>query len=253
MGLHLAAFGSSTALTSVNQNQPLITETYLSQDQSGNALCPIPMKVLDVYGSGVGMDKLRIVVPSLKRISLPRIAHFDVGAIAPANPNYENIEKFPWSIGMSESWNFQSDNSNAGAQNHMVLAFLQDSYTPIPPGPSWTFFGTAAVVSANRTWASGQITWEDSYVNALYAVIGLRVVGVNVFAARLVPSQAGPRPGCIGQTIENTVDRSITWDGRFGQLFTFRPPQFPAIEILGNGATAAQRVYVQVVPIGPAL
>jgi hypothetical protein len=32
-------------------------------------------------------------------------------------------------------------------------------------------------------------------------------------------------------------------------LTTFRPPVFPFLEVLGNGATAAQRVYIQVVRI----
>lgn len=250
MGMHLLAFGKNVTLSSTNQDLNAITDGWASIDTSSKALLPIPMKMKLVYGFGVGMDKLRVIAPSLKRVAFPRIPRYDVAAIAPANPNFEKLFEYPIPIGAVESFNFQSDNSNVGNQDHVALAFLQDQEIPAPAGPSWTIFGTSAVVAANRTWASGVITFEDAYPSDLFAVVGLRVVGVNVAAARLIPNVGGPRPGTLGQTIENTVDRSPVWDGSFGTLATFRPPVFPLIEILGNGATAAQRVYIQVVRIG---
>lgn len=250
MPMHLLAFGKNVALVSTNQDLNAIADGWASVDTSNKALLPIPMKMKAAYVFGVGVDKARVIAPSLKRVTFPRIARYDVAAIAPANPNFERMFDYPIPIGAVESFNFQTDNSNAGAQDHVALAFLQDQEIPAPQGPSWTMFGTGAVVAANRTWASGVITFEDAYPSDLFAVIGMRVVGANVVAARLIPNSSGPRPGCIGQTIENTVDRSLVWDGAFGVLTTFRPPVFPFLEILGNGATAAQRVYLQVVKIG---
>lgn len=250
MPMHLLAFAKNVALTSTNQDLNIVTDGWVSADSGSKALLPIPMKLKLLYASGVGMDKVRVIAPSLKRIAFPRIARWDVAAIAPANPNFERLMDYPIPIGAVESFNVQTDNSNAGAQDHFALCFLEDNHAPPPPGPSWTLFGTSAVVTANRTWGAGVITFEDAYPSDLYAVIGMRVVGTNVVAGRLIPNTGGPRPGTLGQTIENTVDRSPVWDGSFGTLMTFRPPVFPLVEILGNGATVTQRVYLQVVKIG---
>jgi hypothetical protein len=250
MGLHLLAFGKNVTLSSTAQDLPAIADGWASADTAGKAILPIAMKMKALYASGVGMDKPQIVAPSLKRVTFPRVAHWDLAAIAPANPNFERYFDYPVPIGAVESFNVRTDNTNAGNQDHFALAFLQDMEVPTPPGPSWTLFGTGAVVAANRTWASGVISFEDAYPSDLFAVIGMRVVGTNVVAARLIPNSSGPRPGCIGQTLETTVDRSLTWDGAFGVLTTFRPPVFPFLEVLGNGATTTQRVYLQVVKIG---
>jgi hypothetical protein len=245
------AFGANVALTSQAQPLAVIPDGWASQDSAGFANLPIPMKIKALWAGGVGMDKCRLIVPSLKVVSFPRVARFDVVAQPPANPNYENLNDYPFPVGAIESWEFQSDNTNAGAQNHFVVVHLEDVHAPAPPGPSWTLLGTGSAVAALRTWANSPIVWEDAYPSKLYGVIGIRVTGANVVAARLIPQGSGPRPGCFGQAAESTVDRSVTWDGRYGILTTFRPPVFPFIEVLGSGATATQRVYLQCVVLGP--
>jgi hypothetical protein len=207
------------------------------------------MKIKLAWLGGVGMAAARILAPSLKIVGYPRVTRFDLTTQPPVNPNVEPLFDYPIPIQAIEELEFQTDNSNAAAQDHAGVMLLEDVHQPTPPGPSWTIKGTGAVVTSNRVWGSGTITWEDTYRTWLYGVIGIRVVGANVTAARLIPNISGPRPGVIGQSVETQMLPNLVWDGRFGVMTTFRPPVFPLLEVLGNGATATQTVYLQIVKL----
>lgn len=238
------------ATATVNGDLSLVTDSYLSVSTSGKALLPVDMKLRAAYGFGTGFDKARVIAPSLKRVGYPRLQLFEQVTVPADLPAVCLFDENPLLIRRNEEFNFQVDNTDAGTQRQNVLAFLQDREDTYPAGPSYTIFGTATITTVAYQWVQGTITWEDTYPTVPFAVIGMRAVGTNLMAARLIPQSGTLRPGCIGTATERTDDRSFTWGGKFGKLCEFTPPTFPNVEVLGQAAAAtAHRFYLQVVPL----
>ena len=247
--IHLAAFNTNVAATSVNQDLALVTDGWLAPDPSGKALLPTPCQLIQCYGLGTGIDKLRAIALSLKGIAYPRIPRFDAATAPPDLPAYGPFADYPPRIRAVESFNFQSDKNNGAAQRHTALAWLQDRYEPPPAGPSTVLYGTASITGSAFAWDNGAITWEDNYPSIRMAVIGLRVVGANLIGARLIPPNGGMRPGTIATAAETTDDFLTVWNGSMGKLLEFTPPVFPLLDLFKNAAAVTQRIYLQVVPI----
>lgn len=247
---HLAVFSTSLAAAAADTDVLLVSDGYLTVSASGKAIPPVDLKVLMAYAFGTGFDKGRLIAPSQKRLSYPRLPYFEQVTVPADLPAVNQFGDYPPIIRRGEEFNFQANNTDAGAQRQNVLAFLQDRQDTPPSGPSWVILGTITVTGAAYTWVQGNVSWEDTYPNVPLALVGLRVVGTAMIAARFIPQNGVLRPGCIATATERTDDRSFTWNGKMGKMLEFTPPQFPSMEIMVQAAGAVTcRVYAQVVPM----
>lgn len=249
MSLHLCAFAKALTTGQTNTSLTFVNDAAISQDPSGNALLPTDMMLRQVYGFGTGLDKLRIIAPSLKRVGFPRIPRFNQAVVPPNIPQYVKFGDYPPTIRKNESFNFQADNTDAGTQTQNVLAWLQDRHETPPAGMSYVIEGTVTITGVAFSWASGTITWEDIYPTVPFSVIGMRVVGTNLAGARLVALDRQFRPGTIGTATERTDDDLTVWNASYGVLTVITPPTFPQLEVyVTTAGSQAFRVYLQIVP-----
>lgn len=245
---HCAAFNANMLTAITNGDLSLVSDGYLSTDPSGKALLPVGAKLQQVLAFGTGMDLVRAIAPSLKQVGYPRIPRFDQTVVPADLPPFVNFGPYPPFIRANESFNFQANNTDAATQRQNVLAFLVDKEDPIPAGQSFVLYGTSLITTVAYGWVAGVVTWEDTYPTDLYSIVGIRIVGTNAMAGRLVMPYGGMRPGTIGTATERTDDFLTVWNGRFGSLGDFRPPTFPQVEIYASAAAATTyRVYLQVV------
>ena len=117
------------------------------------------------------------------------------------------------------------------------------------------FVGQAAAVAAG--WSASAMVFDQALKAGTYAVVGMHFTSPSAVLARLIFSNQGARPGCIGYItpagaafgqIENPMFRN----GNLGVWGTFSHSNPPQLELLCQAAdaAAAQFGYLDVVKIG---
>lgn len=251
MGFHLANFFRNQAIGATNVALNFVNDPIIPQNAANEALLPMDFKVRAALAYGVGMSRPRLSAPNLRVLPLPHIRPAQV-VVAAASPSPIDIvpEEFALPVLKNSGLTVQTTNTDAGAQDHRCALVLQDQFHPAPPGPCWTIRFTGAVVTAANVYASGVLTPEDQLPPGRYAVIGMDVFGTNVVVARLIFATGGLRPGCIGAQAVNTVLENAFRRGRLGLWGFFENTTVPQLELLSNGVTTTQEVYLDVVKVG---
>lgn len=252
MSFHLATFfHAAQAIGAVNADLQLVNDPILPQSSAGRALMPFSAKVRLALAAGVGMNRPRLVSPSLRALPYPQIRPAGV-LVAPQSPSPICIypEEFAPMVLKNEEFNVQTSNTDAAAQNHYAWVAIEDKFEPAPIGQCWTIRGTAAIVTAANGYASGVITLEDQLPQGKFALIGADVWGTNVNAFRFIFANGSLRPGGIGPAAVSTVLENITRLGRMGCWGYFENTTLPQLEIFSNGVTTTQEVFLDVVRVG---
>ena len=141
--------------------------------------------------------------------------------------------------------------NNLASSTEVTIAglFLEMSNTPIPSGPSFTIRATSAFTATNGAWTSGAITFDQVLPAGRYAVIGLRVIGLNLVFGRLIFPGGQYRPGTIASDDVSQSDGNLVRQGNCGLLGEFDSVAQPQIEIFSNGANTAQTVFMDIIRI----
>lgn len=250
---HLSIFrNAAVGIGATNSDLSLVTEQVIPTSAAGRALMPWNAKIRAAKGDGVGINRARLVSPSLRRLPFPQIRPLQI-TIAPTFPL--SIALFPRencpAVQINEEVNVQASNTDAGAQAMNAAVWFEPMFEAAPPGPMWTIRATAAIVAAASTWTTGVLTLEDQLPQGRYAVVGMDVWGTNLLYARLIWAVGNNlRPGVpCGILVNNPNDHPWRY-GREGKLGEFTNTTVPQLEIFTSGATATQEVFLDVVPIG---
>ena len=116
------------------------------------------------------------------------------------------------------------------------------------------FVGGAAAVAA--AWTPSAITFDQALKAGTYAVVGMKLFATTNVFARLIFSNQGARPGCIGYvtpaTTVGAIENPTFRNGNLGVWGTFSHNNPPQMELLCQAADAAavQLGYLDVVKIG---
>lgn len=252
MAFHLANFFKNQAIGAVNAPLLAVNDPILPQNAAAEFLLPMDFKVRAALAYGIGMNRPRLASPYLRRLPLPHVRPAQI-VVAPASPSPIELipEEFAPKLLKNEGFTVQTSNTDAGAQDHRCAVWLQSAFEAAPPGPCWTVRGTAAVVTAANTYASGVITLEDQLPNGRFAIVGMDVFGTNVIVGRLIFANGGLRPGVLGSQAVNTVLENAFRFGRMGLFGYFENTTLPQLELLSNGVTTTQEVFLDIVPVGP--
>lgn len=249
---HLSVFNNAAVgIGAVNADLTLVTEQVIPTSAAGRALMPFAARIRAAIAAGVGINRPRIVSPSLRRLPFPQIRPPRV-TLAPSYPL--SICTYPRDFApgvlVNEEVNVQASNTNAAAQQMQAALWFEPSFEPAPPGPTWTIRATAAIVAAAGVWTTGVLTLEDQLPAGRYAVVGLDVWGTALLYARLIFANGGPRPGVPCEIAVDNPFPSIWRFGQEGKLGEFSNTTVPQLEIFASGATATQEVFLDVTPIG---
>lgn len=254
MAFHLAAFFRNQAIAATDVGLAAVNDPILPQNSAAEFLLPMDFRIRAALAYGVGMNRPRFSTPGLRRLPLPQIRPAGITA-APASPSpIEWIpEEFAPKVLKNEGFVVQTTNTNAGAQDHRAAVWLESAFEAAPVGPCWTIRCTGAVVTAANVWASGVLTVVDQLPQGRFAIVGMSVWGTNVTLARLIFANGGLRPGVLGtRTVEAVLYPQDNFRfGRQGLFGYFENTTVPQLELLSEGVTTTQEVFLDVVPIGP--
>jgi len=141
-------------------------------------------------------------------------------------------------------------NSNpAAAVAHYGLAWLSDG--PLSPvaGRMRTVRATGVASLSAGVWVNTALTFPVSLKAGRYAIAGLRVMGANLVAARLVIPGNPWRPGVPGAVTQSALDFPLFRFGQAGVWGEFVHASPPTLDCLGVTDTA-QEVFLDLIYLG---
>ena len=123
------------------------------------------------------------------------------------------------------------------------------------PTETVRFVGQAAAVA--DVWQASAMVFDQALKAGTYAVIGMRFTSPSAVLARLIFSNQGARPGCLGYVTPVTpattpIENPMFRNGNLGIWGTFSHNNPPQLELICHAADAAatQIGYLDVVRIG---
>lgn len=154
----------------------------------------------------------------------------------------------PMALTGLEQMEVWQNTDNAGASTQYAFVFLQDG--PVQPvkGPMFTIRATGAATLVSSAWVNTQLTFDQQLPVGDYQVVGMRAVGTNLRAARLVFQGYAWRPGVIASATEGSGNFPIFRFGRSGVLGTFNNNVPPTVDCIGDTDTA-QVFYLDLIKV----
>lgn len=122
---------------------------------------------------------------------------------------------------------------NGAAVVNQGIVWIGDG--PVKPvtGKIYTLRFTTAITLSAGVWVNGPITFGQTLPAGHYQVVGLRVVGANLVAARLFFVGSGWRPGVLGSNLEANIDPVGFRGGQYGVIGEFDNTTPPTLDAFG--------------------
>jgi hypothetical protein len=177
-------------------------------------------------------------------VEYPGVNSLPLGGHVP----YNDFKEAPIPLVPGEALSCLSATQAASAvETNRVIVFLTDgNIATMPAGVRIeTVVADAAAPAVANAWTPTAIAFQQALRAGTYAVVGMKACGVTMTAARLIFSNQGARPGCIGSNgvlgPMGQVDHAngLFRQGRLGIWGTFTSTNPPVAEVLCQAADAA--------------
>lgn len=193
----------------------------------------------------------RIVTPSLRLITTPRIHQLTTSAAPATNPMLADYRNTPLRLKGLEEVVLDITNSAVTSGRATGVAGMDTgNYTPAPQGQVYTLRGTSSTTAVANAWTQITMTWADTLPTGMYSCIGGMHASANGQAFRLVFENQTDRAGALSQATENLQTHEMFLFGGLGEWGKFHSYRMPNVEVLANGADASHVVLIDVVKIG---
>jgi len=247
---HLAAFTASLTNGTVDNNLTLANDQMLVSNAGGQAIVPYDCQILAAYALGANLTRSKIVAPSLRQITYPYITPNNQSATIPTLPGVTIYDQgYRPKLVKNEAVTIANSLAGAAPEQEWGFLWLCPRWEDAPPGVVSTVRFTGAVTGAANAWDSGALTATETLPFGRYAVVGMRAVGANLLAARLIPTDGGIRPGVLATPTLALDDGSHWRVGRFGKFIEFEQTSPPNCEFFKTAAGTTQEVYLDVVKV----
>lgn len=243
---HLLAYVDMMGAATTDENVNALPDGQITITSNNQFIFDRAVKILACYGQGATMDGLRINSPPLRSIALPRITPFNVAVLPGDLPPLADFRNNPFSIPTATEIAVESTNTGAG-EVHWVGLWVAESVPMMRNGEVVTIRLTSTTAATANVWSTLASALEQPLPGGNYEVVGMRVISATGVLARLVFPGGGWRPGCICAATESVDDRSYFRAGKFGSFGFFNSFAIPTVQILCTGATAAHRIYLDVI------
>ncbi len=188
--------------------------------------------------------------PSLRELYYPEITPANVTGSFSGGGFYSNFAGNPISLQTNEGLNFFSDGGGDGttAQRAYGIVIFGDSPPALQKGKIFPLYATTAIQAAVDGWASGVITLSQTLPVGKYDIVGMRVNGAGLVAARLIfiGGSAVTRPGVFCTDVVSREDFMQFRDGDNGILGTFDTSTPPSLELIG-GTSSSQNIILDLI------
>ena len=208
-----------------------------------DVLCPELNRLLGLaaYVDNVGSPQARLTAPSLLEDGYPEYISTLMWGAVPANPpKYNDHRGNPIELDPVEALKCQVLTGSTTAAAHYGLIWLGDGPVTPATGRIRTVRATANVTLVAGTWVNGSLTFPVSLKAGRYAVVGMKAIGANLLAARLVFPGMAWRPGVLGSGNRATQEVDAFRGGNFGVFGEFAHSSPPTVDCLGSTDTSQQ-------------
>lgn len=240
-----AASGTLNALTPVPDPTVTINTNDIQVPDKVNQL----LLAAGIDASGAGTTENQLQSPSLREVFFPSLTPVQLGATFNGYERIYDLSQNPLQLKTNEGLEFWSDGGGTGPLRLNGLIWLGDGKVAQANGNMYTMRGTATVQQSATAWANGAITFGQTLPVGNYDIVGMRVEGTGLLAARLIfqGTSAVTRPGVPGVANAQSGQFEQFRFGRMGVFGSFASTNPPSLEVFG-GTAAAQNVYFDLVP-----
>lgn len=237
MTMHLAAFFESTDPAGALANIATVQDQAITTQGDD---VRVPRELPNLIGeigltAAINLISARVTSPALRRIAELAIEPIINAVVFGSPPEAIMHPMNPTPLDQDESINFQINSDPVAAEAHYGLIWLADGpHSPLD-GRMYSIRVTAAITLAAGVWVNGNLTFGQTLPAGRYEVVGLRMRGANLVAARLVFPGGTFRPGV--PAVNAIGDEDARWFrygriGSFGQFEHTTPPTLDALGIL---------------------
>lgn len=199
--------------------------------------------VAAAVGSG-GLGVARLSSPSLRREVLPQIEPVmgrTDGHQLPTSPAYvHDFRKSPLVLDEGEAYNVEVHSDTTAAARQWILSWFCDNVPAEVDGGAFVIRATGATTLGVGAWTTVAITFDQSLPVGNYDVVGFRARSSNLYAARIIFPEQGPRPGVIGCNASSDISWGPQRRGGLGVFGTFNSNNPPQVECLAGVADTAE-------------
>lgn len=264
--MHLCAFRNPTSVNNgaaVFSTLPAVIDSFLTTNANNRFIIPaLPISVADNWrvlagiAFGTTMTHARVFSSYIQRVFRPSLVPINPGLTIP------NLFPIEWMgrrgpvMAVNDEFSIEADAGAIEVQTGFL--WIGDGNANVPSGETFTaeFLAvnggsTTTAVLTGGVWSQCNIQFLQPLPPGKYAVIGGDVMTVTGFAWRLVPPNAGPRPGGLARATLAIFPSGLFMNGDTGTLMEFAFNAQPTIEIfVGATATQAAQGYLNLVKIG---
>lgn len=242
--LHLAAYGQSVnlagVLTAINAVQdPVLTTSGVD--------VRVPKELPYLIGQAALVGNATPSRAQIQSPSLRAMTNLDVepvvGAVVFGSPPESILHPdAPIPLVANESLNFALQATGGVATQNYGLVWLSDG--PLQPvrGSIYSVRATSAITLAADAWVNGNLTFAQALPAGRYQVVGMRALGTNLVAARLVFVGGFFRPGVPSVNALGDLDPQGFRYGYAGVFGEFEHTNPPTVDALGVTDSAQQYI-----------
>lgn len=243
---HLGAFFLSQPTTAAPVALGTVQDSYLTQATSTAYTLDRPMKLIGAYAQGATMTRAQVNTPIFRNIGPQEIAPVSASAaIASLFPVQVDPQGAP-TVPRVDPLQFLTDSGGGAGEDQFGFVWLGDGNTQVSGEEIRTIFATSSITVGNKVWGAGSFSFSQSLPAGRYRVVGMDVVGANLLAARLVPTNGGMRPGCIARASAAILPTNTFRRGNLGTWCEFESFSQPTIELFGSAAPTTQVIRMDV-------
>ena len=209
----------------------------------------VPYKLNHVIGSAVAINDLTVAPRArLESPSLRSFVNYDLqpivnGLVFGNPPEGILFPDAPLVLTPDESLNLAVLSNPAAAVVHYGLVWLADGPQPPVKGAAFSVRATAAATLSAGLWVNSAVTFSQTLPAGKYQIVGMRAVGTNLVAARLVFIGAAHRPGVAACNLAADNDHYLARRGGLGVFGEFDSNTPPSVDCLGVTDTAQEFVF----------
>lgn len=208
-------------------------------------------RLVYAYAGSATLNRVRVVSPKNRQITLPFIRPVRVGTLPGAEPRVADYREYPFVIRALEELALEGTSDLAmGTEQLSAILGLQSVHEPVPQSDIWTIRGTSVTAAVARTWTPVTVAWADTLPTGQYACCGLHYSATNAIAARMQFENQYERPGVVGTVALGDMPHRMFFGGGLGVFGRFRSTAMPLMEIYNNAVDAAHTFFMHFVRVG---
>lgn len=247
---HLAAFYQSVDPAGALTKLAAVADQAIRTD--GNDIT-IPSAIANLLAeaglsAATGPSYAQVQSPSLRQLANQDVDPIVAAVVFGANPSVQAHFANPRPLKGNESVNFLVNATGGVAAANYGLIWLGDGPIQKANGNIFSVRATGAATLAAGTWVNTALTFDETLPAGTYNVVGMRAIGTNLVAARLVFVGGQYRPGVPAVNAVGDQDFRFGRYGSMGSFGVFDVNQPPTLDCLGVTDTS-QTVVLDVVKV----